>query len=155
MKKCTHVDSKAATLREQGCLNPSPQDVTDELFRTGDFFDARDRLQVKYEMLRRVRIEGEAVSKTAKSFGFSRPSYYQARASFDRGGLAGMVPKKKGPRRGHKLSDEVMDYIEEARRQQESLRASALAQLVEKHFGLRVHPRSVERALRRREKKRP
>ena len=155
MRKCTHLDSKAATLREQGCLNPSPQDVTDGLFRKGDFFDARDRVQVKYEMLRRVRIEGEVVSKTAKSFGFSRPSYYQAQASFDHGGLAGLVPKKKGPRRGHKLSDEVMDYIEEIQKEEKSVRASALAQLLEEHFGLRVHPRSVERALLRREKKRP
>ena len=41
-------------LRESRCLNPHPEQVTDPAFLTDGFFDARDAVQVKYEMVRRV-----------------------------------------------------------------------------------------------------
>jgi hypothetical protein len=44
-------------------LNPSPERVTDELFQ--EFFDPRDLVQVKYEMLRRVQTEGQPVGRSA------------------------------------------------------------------------------------------
>ena len=50
-------DDKTESLRRRGCLNPDPSRVTDELFDSGEFFDAEDLVQVKYEMLRRVRAE--------------------------------------------------------------------------------------------------
>jgi hypothetical protein len=34
----------------------------------------RDLVQVKYEMLRRVRVDGHSVSQSATGFGLSRPS---------------------------------------------------------------------------------
>src|SRR2546428_13246990 len=49
---------KRDALKAQGALHPRPQDVTDPLFRESTFFDAHDIVQVKYEMLRRVRGEG-------------------------------------------------------------------------------------------------
>jgi len=48
-------DPKAEALREHGVLNPKPEAVRDELFQKYDFFDTRDLLQVKYEMVRRVK----------------------------------------------------------------------------------------------------
>jgi transposase len=147
-------DSKLASLRERRTLNQRPEGVTDELFRRSEFFDARDLLQVKYEMIRRVQIEEAPVADTAESFGFSRPSFYQAQAAFTRGGLAGLLPRKRGPREAHKLGAEVMAFIEELRGADRSLTASALAPLVKERFGVAVHRRSIERALRRQEKKR-
>jgi transposase len=147
-------DPKLASLRERRTLNPRPEGVTDEIFRRSEFFDARDLLQVKYEMIRRVQIEEAPVADTAESFGFSRPSFYQAQAAFTRGGLAGLLPRKRGPREAHKLSAEVMAFIEELRGADRSLTASALAPLVKERFGVAVHRRSIERALRRQEKKR-
>ena len=47
-------DPKVTALRESRCLNPHPEQVTDEAFLAGEFFDARDAVQVKYEMVRRV-----------------------------------------------------------------------------------------------------
>jgi transposase len=147
-------DPKLASLRERRTLNPRPEGVTDEIFRRSEFFDARDLLQVKYEMIRRVQIEEAPVVDTAESFGFSRPSFYQAQAAFTRGGLAGLLPRKRGPREAHKLSADVMAFIEELRGADRSLTASALAPLVKERFGVAVHRRSIERALRRQEKKR-
>ncbi len=148
------TDPKADILREQGCLHPHPDKVTDEAFAAGEFFDPRDLVQVKYEMLRRVRVDGQAVSHAAASFGLSRPTYYQAQAAYEQGGLPALLPKKPGPRRAHKLSDEVVAVLQEALAEQQALDAQDLVKLVEERFGISVHPRSIERALARQEKKR-
>ena len=74
------LDSKGESLRHQGVLNPHPQKVADPLFLRGEFFDPRDLVQVKYEMLRRVRVEGASVTEVTLAFGFSRPVFYQAQA---------------------------------------------------------------------------
>jgi len=155
MAKTKPPDPKPDALRRHGSLNPHPGRVQDPLFATTDFFDARDLVQVKYEMVRRVRVDGHPVSRSAAAFGFSRPTLYQAHAAVARGGLAALVPKKPGPRRAHKLSPEVVDFLHRARAAEPSLRPPELAQRVRARFGRTVHPRSVERALARREKKRP
>ena len=151
----TRRDPKAAALRQHGTLNPRPEAVRDPLFVGGEFFDARDLVQVKYEMVRRVRVDGQAVSQSAKTFGFSRPVFYHARTALARAGLAGLVPQKPGPRRAHKLPPEVLAFLERARAADPALRAPALAQRVRARFGYAVHPRSIERAFARAEKKRP
>ena len=147
-------DPKLATLRERRTLNPRPERVKDELFRQSEFFDARDLLQIKYEMIRRVEIDQAPVAGAAQAFGFSRPSFYEARSAFTRGGVVGLLPQKRGPREAHKLGAEVMTFVEELRATDPTLTPSAVVPLLKERFGVDVHRRSVERALRRREKKR-
>jgi len=148
-------DGKTAALAQARALNPRPAAVADPAFSSGNpFFDRRDLVQVKYEMVRRVRSEGQRVSRSAAAFGFSRPSYYAIQAAFDRAGLPGLLPRRLGPRRAHKLSEEVMDFLEQRRAGEPAPRAAALAALIAERFGLRVHPRSIERALERARKKR-
>ncbi len=145
-------DPKEAALRAARSLNPRPEAVADEAFTAGpEFFDARDLVQVKYEMVRRVRAEGQPVTKAAAAFGFSRPSYYQAAAAVDAGGLAGLVPARPGPRRAHKLTGEVVAFARQLRENDPSLRSAEVAEAITERFGIAVHPRSVERALARRE----
>ncbi|MBI2323172.1 MAG: helix-turn-helix domain containing protein [Chloroflexi bacterium] len=155
MAKSKRPDPKVAALRQEGSLNPHPESVSDPLFASSDFFDGRDLIQVKYEMVRRVRADGHAVSHAAAAFGFSRPSFYQAQAALGREGLPGLLPKKRGPRGPHKLGDEVMDFLGAQLAQEPSLGSAELARRVGRQFGLQVHPRSIERALARQEKKRP
>jgi len=155
MPAAKRTDPKSEALRERGALNPRPERVTDELFRQSEFFDARDLPQVKYEMLRRVGQEGASIARAAQAFGFSRPSFYQAQAAFTAGGLGGLLPKKRGPRGAHELNVEVMDFIDELRVKEPSVDAQSLVPLVKERFGIDVHPRSLERALTRREKKSP
>jgi transposase len=145
--------TKRQSLEQHGSLNRRPETVRDPLFAEHDFFDPEDLVQVKYEMLRQVRVEGEAVSVTAARFGFSRPSFYAARERFESEGLAGIVPRRSGPHAGHKLSEEVVDFLEQALAQAPSTRPSQLVDLVQQRFGLNVHSRSIERALERRRKK--
>lgn len=51
-----HKRSKASVLAEEGTLNPAPEKVSDPKFQEDGFFDPRDIVQVKYEMLRRVSV---------------------------------------------------------------------------------------------------
>ena len=78
-------DPKVSALRASRCLNPHPEQVSDPLFAAEEFFDARDAVQVKYEMVRRVQVEGASVTATAAAFGYSRPSYYEAAAALAQG----------------------------------------------------------------------
>lgn len=147
-------DAKLRTLQQQGTLNPRPKAVRDDLFLQDDFFDSRDLVQVKYEMLRRVRTEGQSVTDAATNFGFSRPSFYQAQSAFEQDGLAGLVPQKRGPKQAHKLTDEVLTFIGEVRQKEPSIRLPDLVKQIEQRFGATVHPRSIERSLLRHQKKR-
>lgn len=153
MRAAEEASDKASALRQRHALNPRPEGVHDPAFACDNpFFDANDLVQVKYEMLRRVREDGKRVSEASASFGFSRPSFYEAQAAFEEGGLPGLLPKRPGPRRAHKLSAEVMSVLSAALAEEPGLTGSDLARIAEERLGLSVHPRSVERALKRREK---
>lgn len=146
-------DTKIRALREWGALHLSAANVSDELFQGHEFFDPRDLVQVKYEMLRRVRQDGLSVSEAARRFGFSRTAFYQAEAMFQQQGLPGLIPKRPGPKEAHKLSREVMEFLDRQRTVDASLRAADMAEMIATEFGFSVHPRSIERALERQRKK--
>lgn len=149
-----HPD-KLAALRAHHAAHPHPETVTDPAFTTGDpFFDAHDLVQVKYEMLRRVREDGQSVSQAARAFGVSRPTYYQALALFAQHGLAGLLPQRPGPKRAHKLSAPVVAMLQQTRADNPSITTPALTHMLRERLGLSVHPRSIERALARDAKKR-
>jgi transposase len=144
-------DGKVRELAAARTLNPRPDAVVDDAFRASEFFDARDLVQVKYEMVRRVEADGASVSAAADAFGFSRQSYYSAARALAQEGLQGLVPSKPGPRGAHKLTDEVLDHLEALRAADPGLGAAELVVAVAERFGVAVHRRSVERALARRE----
>ena len=155
MTKKKPRETKQDTLRTGNTLHPRPENVTDEIFLSSDFFDPRDLVQVKYEMLRRVRVDALPVSRAARAFGLSRPSFYKAQKDFDERGLRGLLPARKGPRRSHKLSTEVMDFVARKRGEDPRLRVHELVDLIQTEFGITVHPRSIERAIQRAQKKTP
>ena len=146
-------DPKEEALRAAWALNPRPGSVTDAAFTTSEFLDPRDLVQVRYEMVRRVRLEGQSVAATAANFGLSRPSWYATAAALDEGGLPALVRARPGPRRAHKLTEEVIAFLEATLADEPGLGSAELARRVEESFGVSVHPRSVERALERRRPK--
>ena len=145
-------DPKVQALRAERSLNPRPEAVRDEQFARSEFLDARDLVQVKYEMVRRARLDGESVSRAADAFGFSRPSFYAAQAALEDGGLAALVPARPGPKRAHKLTGEVVAFGRQRLAADPKLSSQALVELIAERFGIRVHRRSVERALARAER---
>lgn len=156
MNKAQPSQDKLMALEERHVLNPQPEKVTDPTFISGgDFFDARDLVQVKYEMLRRVQKDGQSVVKTAAAFGFSRPSFYRTQQAFAAEGLPGLLPERPGPRRGHKLTPEVTAFLDQVIAKEPLLGIKELAARIQTKFNLAVHPRSIQRSLARRLKKLP
>jgi transposase len=144
----SRTDPKEAALAAR-CLNPRPEQVTDPEFLASDFFDARDAVQVKYEMVRKVKAGGSPVTEAAAAFGYSRPAYYQAAAALQQSGLEGLVPARPGPRGAHKLTEEICAWAERQLAADPALRPAQLASPIEESFGACAHPRSIERALAR------
>jgi transposase len=139
--------AKVKALREEGTLNSNPGKVRDPKFQENEFFDPRDLVQVKYEMLRRVSVENSSVTEATEEYGVSRPTYYQTRASFDKGGLAGLVPRKRGPHGPHKLQGEALAFVQQQLVAGQPVRARELAKLVRQKFALAIHPRTIERSV--------
>jgi transposase len=154
MAKKKQPDKKLQALKAHSCLNPRAKQVIDALFREDAFFDPRDMVQVKYEMLRKVDVDKQPVTEAAQSFGFSRPSFYKAKETFEQEGLMGLVPKKRGPRTRHKVSEVILNFVKEVLQKQGRLPMVEVAARVEKRFGVKIHPRSLERALTGKKKSR-
>ncbi len=147
---------KTESLKKYGALNPHPHKVVEKSFSDSalEFFDSRDLVQVKYEMLRAVDKQGRSVKQASEAFGFSRPAFYQAQSQFKQGGVTGLVKKRPGPKSAHKLTADVLAFIEEKLEEGKPLRARKLVPLIREKFGKEVHPRTIERAVTRRKKKR-
>ena len=149
----TKPDPKRKRLAESGALNPHPERVDAAWFRAGDFFDAHDLIQVKYEMLRYASIGGATKAQAATLFGVSRPTFYQAETAFLQDGLPGLLPKQRGPKGAHKLDANLMAFIEQQMQSGGAILARNLAEQIAAQMGISVHPRSIERAIARKKKR--
>ena len=154
MSSSSRSSAKSRVLHQQGLLYPHPETVTHSLFRQHPFFDPQDGLQVKYETLRCVTIDQTPVTEAAASFGFSRPSFYQAQAAFRKCGLFGLMPHKRGPHGGHKLTAEIMTFVMGKRAALPRPTIDELLHRVRREFGVTVHRRSLQRQLAQQQKKR-
>jgi transposase len=127
--------------------NARQSTVVDPVFVSQQFFDPRDVVQVKYEMVRGVRVDGQSVTQAAASFGFSRQAFYAAQSALARGGLRALMPRRPGPRRRHKVRAEILAFLQKARTDEPRIRTQQLAERAEALFGVRLHPRTIERVL--------
>jgi transposase len=135
-------------LSAQGATHPRPQAVTDPLFRDSAFFDPNDLVQVKYEMLRSVQKEKRAVVEAAQPYGLSRPVVKFTQELFQREGIPGLLPRKRGPKRPHKLNDEALTVLAQAIQEAgRMLKGEELAALLAQRCGVEAHPRSILRRL--------
>jgi transposase len=140
---------KIRALRSGGALNRYPQKVRHPLFRENAFFDPHDLVQLKYETLRAVQVDGRPIAQAARQFGLSRPTIYEAQQHFQLEGLEGLLPKKRGPKRPRKLTPPVRGYLEELAASHPELKAATLVQRVRRRFGVLLHVRTVEKALQK------
>ena len=136
-------------LREAGLLHPDPDRVRDPLFeqRPG-FFDAEDRLQVRYEMLRAYLVDGEAIRAICRRFGVSRQTFYNLQAKFLEAGTAGLLPKRPGPKGPRKLTAEVLTFVNERLRSEEPFSTVGLQEEIQARFGVAFHRRTLEKLVK-------
>jgi transposase len=150
-KKSRLSDPKLQALREQRALYPHPESVKAEGFGPDQFLDPRDLVQVKYEMLREHRLKGRPVKEVSREFGVSRQGFYLAEAAFEQEGMPGLLPRRRGPKGAHKCTDSILDFVAQWREAPGS--EPSVVEAIEDRFGVRLHPRSIDRALARRKKK--
>lgn len=145
--------SKRQRLRQQGTLNARSERVLADLFRDSSFYDPDDLLQVRYEAVRAARQGRSSRAETARDHGLSRHTLHRLERRFVEQGLAGLVPRKRGPRGSHKISDEILRFVDEQRASRGRLGATVLVREIEERFGVSIHRVSLDQALARRTKK--
>jgi transposase len=145
---------KRQALEATGTFNRRFAAVRHELFQTGEFFDPQDLLQLKYETLRAVAKDAYTIARAADEFGLSRPTIYQAQAQLQTGGLEGLLPRKRGPRGAHKLTAQVCRYLQESAAVEPRPGARELSLRIRERFKIKVHPRTIEKALQTQGQKR-
>lgn len=145
--------SKKRALSQSGTLNRNAGKVIDPKFKNLAFFDPNDIVQVKYEMLRSAQKDSVGIIKASQTFGFSRITFYKTEKAFKENGISGLLPRKKGPRRAHKLTGKVMEFVGELLDQKPQMKSGVIRQKIKKRFGISVHKRSIERAIDRSKKK--
>lgn len=152
MAKVPRQDPKSQALARDGALNPHPEAVRDALFTGNPFFDPKDLLQVRYEMVRRHLADGIPISEVATAFGVSRPTFYKTQATLAETGLGGLLPRQRGPKGGHKISAEVLAFVADLKAATPKLTTPECLSAIEAHFDVKIHRRSLERALVRKKK---
>jgi transposase len=150
----TPQDVKSRFLAAHQALHAHPERVRDTFFQQGGFFDPHDLVQVRYELVRRHLVEMQPVTEIIRDFGISRQMFYVLLRMFQQEGLAGLLPRKRGPKGAHKCTDAVVAFVAARREQSPGRSTKELAEDVGRKFGVQLHPRTLERRLSRRGKKR-
>jgi transposase len=96
-----------------------------------------------------VEVDARPIAQAALDSGLSRPTIYEARENFRQEGIEGLLPEKRGPKKPRKLTPQIRDYLEELVASNPALKAAVLVQRVRRRFGVLLHVRTVEKALRK------
>jgi transposase len=146
MASDSETNAKHHALQATGTFNPRAAQVHHPLFQQSEFFDPHDLLQLKYETVRAIQVDGCPIAQAARQFGLSRPTIYQAQFQFQEHGLEGLLPHKRGPQNPHKLTPEVCQFLLAQKTAEPQLTALDLAQRVRHRFQISLHPRTIEKA---------
>ena len=153
MSAQTEPSSKIQALKAAGVYNPRADQVRHCLFGASEFFDPHDLPQLKYEALRAIEHERYPLARAAREFGLSRPTLYQAQAQLEQQGLEGFLPRKRGPKHPHKLTPKVRQCLLELVGSNPQLRPQELARQLRHRFRVKLHPRTIEKALKAKAKR--
>jgi transposase len=137
--------SKRQFLQSARAWNERARLVESPLFQQSDFFDPRDKVQVKYEMLRAALVDGASVSEVSHQFGYSRETFYTSAELFGEQGVVGLADAKRGPKQPRKLTPEVQEFLVREMESNPGLSGRELAERVTDELAVQVHHRSVER----------
>jgi transposase len=137
--------SKVDILKANGTYNRRHEYVKEPKFSEDGFYDPRDIVQVKYEMLRDVQYSDRPIGAVSGAFGFSRTAYYNIRESFENEGMSALIPEKPGPKQPHKLTGALEGYIEEYIAMRPNASAAEIAAAIKSEKGVQISKRTIER----------
>jgi transposase len=141
--------AKEDTLKENGSYNNSFERVSAGIFKTNPFFDRKDVVQVKYEMIRAASHNEGSVTEIADAYGFSRKSYYQINETFKTGGIAALIPLKTGPKGAFKLTPEVLAFIDSYIADHKNAKPKDISAALMAEKGVNIHIRTIYRYLKK------
>ena len=129
--------AKRQALAQVRTLHPAPDRVHAALFlQHPAFFDARDELQVKYEMLRAHFLDGRPVTTVCAAFGYSRQTFYLLRDRLAHGGLAGLRDARPGPVGPRTCTPAVVAFLHAQRADEPTLSIPTLVDRLERTHGV-------------------
>ena len=137
--------SKTEILIANGTYYKRYLSVKKQGFNVGGFYDPRDIVQVKYEMIREAQDSGRTIRDVAEDFGFSRTAYYAIKEDFDANGMLAFIPEKKGPRRQYKLTEQLREFVDEYAAGHPKARAAEIVGAIMSERGVEISKRTVER----------
>jgi len=143
------MSSKDANMKRNGSFNKNYANVSASIFEASPFFDKRDIVQVKYEMVRAASRGEGSIYEIAAAHGFSRKSYYQTSKAFESGGLCALVPKKTGPKGPTKINCEITAYIEGYYAEHPKAGVNEISEALKEEKGVKVHPRTIYRHVKK------
>ena len=139
---------KRKSLKDAGLLHPTPDRVRDSLFKDHpEFFDPQDLLQVRYEMLRAHKVDGENIVAISERYGVSRQTFYNLWEKFSKVGSAALLSGKPGPKGASKLTLEVVSFVKKQLLREAELSGSEVASRIQAKFRFKVHKRTIEKLL--------
>jgi transposase len=138
---------KHQALLQAGLLYPKAVRVHSPLFLRLPFFDPRDKLQVKYEMLRSHEADRMSITEAADLFAYTRQGFYLVQKAFQAEGMGGLVEKKRGRRGPVKCSPAVVNFVLKEKHAHPELTGRELAARLHKHKGVQVHRRTIEKII--------
>lgn len=140
------MDSKKInTLKGNGSFNRNADTVNNALFKCSSYFDPHDLVQVKYEMLRAVRLDELSVSEASKQFGFSRTSYYKIEKRFEESGIDGLCLLKTGPKSPAKVTPDILGLAADLKAGHPKITNDEIVREIKSRSGVSIHKRSLQR----------
>lgn len=139
--------AKKDFLDSEGLLNPRPERVADRLFQEVEFFDPLDLPQVRYEMLRRARVENRSVTEACRQFGFSREYFYRLERAFMERGYVALLGSPMGRRPLLALNQEIVNFIVHRKIENPKLSGEDLHKEILHLYKISCSRRTVERII--------
>jgi transposase len=106
----------------------------------------QDEVTRKLLMLIEGECEGLGPLQAAEKFGYSKQRYFQLRAAFLKDGALALVSQKRGPKRNHRRTDEIVRQVIRHRFLDPDASAEVVAQRLQQS-GLTISIRSVQRVI--------
>jgi len=132
-------------LQRARCLHPAPEKVHNERFQEENgFFDPKDIVQVKYELLRSCEVEGSDIASASASFGFSRTTYYKVYEAFLHGGIPSLMGRPRGRPQPIKLNEIVLGYLIAEKAKNPKLAASKIVAQVMGRYHVQISERMIQ-----------
>jgi hypothetical protein len=116
------------------------------------FFKESDSAQVKYEMLRLEATTKKPVVKVCSEFGYTRKTFYDTKARFEKEGMAGLLDKPAGPKGPRKLTPELEETIVRIKKENPKYKVPQVYAALKEEYSLQgaelnISAKTVERVL--------